>query len=73
MNVFYMLLSAYLSFPRAALANKNIHIARNQRQGSKLNTIFVVFFSFLFLFSSVNRKQSSKKGSGQYDVISLVQ
>ena len=42
----------YLSFPRAALANKNFYIAQNQRQGSKPGTrqsvIFIFLFSFLF-------------------------
>ena len=31
----YTLLSTYPSFPKAALVNKNVYIARNQRQGSK--------------------------------------
>ena len=65
-NGFYMLLSTYLSFLRAALPNKNAYIARNQCQGSKpgtrQNMIFVIFS---FLFSSVNHKESRKKGSGQ--------
>ena len=63
----YILLLIYLSFPRAALANKNVYIARNQRQGSKpgtrQNAIFVIFF--FSSSSSVNRKQSTTKGSRQ--------
>ena len=48
-NGFYTLLGTYLSFSRAALANKSVYIVRNQRQGSKpgtrQNAIFVIFFS----------------------------
>ena len=44
-----MLSSTYMSFPRATLANKNVSISQNQRQGSKprtsQNPIFVNFFS----------------------------
>ena len=57
-----MLLSTYLLFPRAALANYkniNVYIAQiaNQELGkTQFSSSFLFFFS-----SSVNRKQSSKK------------
>ena len=54
-NGFYTLLNTYLSFLRAALADKNVYIARNQCQvskpGARQNLIFIIFSSFL-LFQS---------------------
>ena len=47
-----MLLSTYLLFSRVVLANKNVYITRNQRQGSKLGTRQTRFLSSFFFFSS---------------------
>ena len=54
-----MLLSTYLSFLTAALANKNVYITQKQLHGNKLatrqNMIFVIFsFLFFFFFGQAN-------------------